>query len=715
MSDGQQLILTFEARMERYMRNFEKAQQTTERRFKAMENRTKQAGQRMERTMAQTTDRINTQLAGIGRTFVAGFAGGMFAGGLAGLQRGVRNLVSEMSKIANVSKMVGIATEDLQRLRYGFETTGVSADQIDTAMRRFARRIGEAANGGGQLFEVLEANNVQLRNADGSMRSQISLLRDYANLIKNAGSHQERLSLAFKAFDVAGAEMVQALENGADGLNMLMDKTDEAGGVIDDELIQRAAEMDTRWDAAWRNFEIYGKSALLTVIEYMDALSEHPLFGKLGGVFALADFAKDPSLRGISNILFSKGLTDAVLGDGSGESLDAGIVAAERRVKLLEEQVTNLTDLGFDTIEAEKELAHARAALEQEVARIMAQGGDTVLPTITVTDRPTIIPNKEDRTGSRGGRSGGRGGQRENEFERQVARLQQRIALLRVESEARRGLTGSIEEQEAAVEAARIRHELLTAAQSAGLAITPALQAQIDQLASSYAAASIEAQALADRQQEAQQQAQEWANLGGSVVSGFINDLRQGRSASEAFANALNKIIDKLIDMAIQMLVIKPLMGMFGFSGGGFVSGGGGVPGFARGGYTGPGGKYEPAGVVHRGEYVMSKQAVERLGVSNLEAMHRNALRGFSDGGYVGASPAVQRVHSSANQNAAPAVNQIEINAPITVNGSAGTPEQNQDLAQKMAKEMDTTIRTIISSEIAKQSRPGNALNRRSR
>lgn len=42
----------------------------------------------------------------------------------------------------------------------------------------------------------------------------------------------------------------------------------------------------------------------------------------------------------------------------------------------------------------------------------------------------------------------------------------------------------------------------------------------------------------------------------------------------------------------------------------------------ATGGYTGDGGKYEVAGVVHKGEYVFSQEDVNRLGLSNLEALH---------------------------------------------------------------------------------------------
>lgn len=49
------------------------------------------------------------------------------------------------------------------------------------------------------------------------------------------------------------------------------------------------------------------------------------------------------------------------------------------------------------------------------------------------------------------------------------------------------------------------------------------------------------------------------------------------------------------------------------------------IQGFAVGGYTGDGARHEPAGIVHRGEYVFSKPAVERIGVDKLEAMHTDA------------------------------------------------------------------------------------------
>lgn len=43
--------------------------------------------------------------------------------------------------------------------------------------------------------------------------------------------------------------------------------------------------------------------------------------------------------------------------------------------------------------------------------------------------------------------------------------------------------------------------------------------------------------------------------------------------------------------------------------------------GFASGGYTGPGGKYQPAGIVHKGEYIFDQASTNRIGVSQLEAL----------------------------------------------------------------------------------------------
>lgn len=64
---------------------------------------------------------------------------------------------------------------------------------------------------------------------------------------------------------------------------------------------------------------------------------------------------------------------------------------------------------------------------------------------------------------------------------------------------------------------------------------------------------------------------------------------------------------------------------------------------FYSGGYTGPGGKYQVAGTVHKDEFVFPKEAVRRIGVGNLYAQMRGAVgavaapssSGYANGGLV--------------------------------------------------------------------------------
>lgn len=59
--------------------------------------------------------------------------------------------------------------------------------------------------------------------------------------------------------------------------------------------------------------------------------------------------------------------------------------------------------------------------------------------------------------------------------------------------------------------------------------------------------------------------------------------------------------------------------------------------GYADGGFTGVGGKFDPAGIVHKGEVVWSQEDIKRWGgVNVVEAMRTSQpLKGYSDGGLV--------------------------------------------------------------------------------
>ncbi|WP_246662648.1 phage tail length tape measure family protein [Rhizobium sp. P44RR-XXIV] len=86
---------------------------------------------------------------------------------------------------------------------------------------------------------------------------------------------------------------------------------------------------------------------------------------------------------------------------------------------------------------------------------------------------------------------------------------------------------------------------------------------------------------------------------------------------------------------------------------------------FADGGYTGPGGKNTPAGIVHAGEFVVPKHIVDKIGVPALSTM----MKGYADGGLVTPAlvsapraPALSARRGNAANDNTPGVLQVHIN-----------------------------------------------------
>ncbi len=141
-----------------------------------------------------------------------------------------------------------------------------------------------------------------------------------------------------------------------------------------------------------------------------------------------------------------------------------------------------------------------------------------------------------------------------NAFEKEIAGIQKRIASLRAEIEVRRNFTGTLEEQRAAIERARMVQELLNSAQEAGVEITDDVRSKIASIADAYSAAAQEARNLAKSQEEAAQKAEELEGASKDAVKGFITDLVNAKSPAEALLGALNKLSAKLLDMALDAL-----------------------------------------------------------------------------------------------------------------------------------------------------------------
>ncbi len=291
-------------------------------------------------------------------------------------------------------------------------------------------------------------------------------------------------------------------------------------------------------------------------------------------------------------------------------------------------------------------------------------------------------------------------------YREMIAQSQEFIAAQEMERQAL-GLTAN---QAAAI---RYEQELFNEAQRAGIELTPEQRSEIAATAQAMADAEMRTQDFAQAQADAQDRMAEWQNFTGGAIKSFISDLRNGKSAAEAFSSVLEKIADKLIDMALD----KAMSGIFNpsaapGSGGGFFASLLKVFGFADGGYTGAGRRDEPAGIVHRGEVVWSQQDVERAGgVSTVEAMRKGQMtaNGLSIGRAIDTlGERSEALYDSAmggvsaasrSQTVAPIVNNIIKTAPgmVATTEPDGTTNIDYDaqVARMIAKRGSKTNRQL--------------------
>jgi len=125
------------------------------------------------------------------------------------------------------------------------------------------------------------------------------------------------------------------------------------------------------------------------------------------------------------------------------------------------------------------------------------------------------------------------------------------------------------------------------------------------------------------------------------------------------------------------------------------------------GGYTGAGGKHDPAGIVHKGEFVFTKEATQRIGVSNLYDM----MRGYATGGYVGNS--AQPIYSSGVNRATGNGNMvIQVNAPVSIVQDGGTGDASSAGTANAANQIKSIVQTTITERLRKEMSPGGVLYR---
>jgi len=563
----------------------------------------------------------------------------LVVGGLVGLAAGATllasSVITSVKSLDDLSRATDQPLNKLHALQQAMSFKGINGQDSAAGITEFANKVFEAQHNAGTLNSLMIANGKSAKDFSGYMSA-------VADLVARASSDIQKQKILREAGLPSDAAWVRFMEQGGKGIQAAIDGTVQFNQAAELNLIKKARDFDDTWNRATTklvaNFkaaavDITGALASITIPGWLKTaidrgLSLNPL---VGGIYTLGRNLATAAGVGAPPAFADRfGSFDR---PGNASALQAGLnKAAGVKEPETSEEVQRRNQRTIQSIQLLGQLASVNDQVKAKELELQ----NARLNHIPITER---------------------------QLQSILLLTRAQAEMIRVQQQASIGVFDIGKAQQAA-------NDQIKAAIASGLLdstntqqMTAAQNALAKSIEGTADAARVAGAALPQFQQalneagSARRQLDSLAVEGMNINRGFFveigQSLRSGSSLWNAFAdaglNALGRISDKLMQMAADQLFANA----FGGSGGGGLlgllglgGGGGGIGtmqvgdqlfpkvGFDAGGYTGRGGKYDPAGIVHRGEYVFDQDSVARIGLRNLARLHR----GYADGGLVGAA-----------------------------------------------------------------------------
>lgn len=645
MASGPKLNVNVGANVDDFEKKFERIKKRADRDLGQMERRGKQFSDKFSKDITGGLTKIEDALA----TFGKGFAAGILGAGVGGIASAVTEMTKSFADLGREAKTANLDVEDFQRWRYVADQNRIGVDGLIDGFKELSLRASEYVSTAGKSGSAADAfrqlglspQEVQERIKDPS-KFMLELI-DRIQRLKNTA---QGVQLTDELFGGQGGEQfVRLIDQGREGITGTLNEAEKMGAVFDANFIAKADEVDRAFNRLATTMGVAVKGAIVEAA------------GALQAFLSSWTAMENKTLSGV----------------------DAELAQLAQRKAQLQSQAGGTEDyiLGFIGKDAATEIGN----IDSKMADLQKRKDELTgvkLDTIEIGQpyTPLAAPKSGKSDAEKAREKAAKAAERERKA------VQDLIADLQFEA----SLVGKT----------ALEKEKMTAVRQAGTAATAAEKAQIESLVES----TYKANEAFDKQKA---QLEELRDAGRDFAGTLVDGLLEGESATEVLSSALKQLASRILNSGLDQL--------FGIGGGGgLLSGlfggsqmskvlGGAVGLFDQGGYTGAGGKYQPAGVVHKGEYVFDADSVRKAGgPAALEAMRRG-LKGYANGGAVGmTTPTIQAprlpnlASMTTNNTSSPTITYAPV---VNAQGADSTA------VAKLAQELDKQRREFSTNVLA--------------
>ncbi len=633
--------------------------------------------------------------------------GAAVAGATLALAALTRRAIDQADQLDEMSQKLQIGADQLSKWGYAARLSGTDLEGLSKGIGLFSRNLAAAMDADSKQGRLFAALGIEIKDAEGNLRSVESLLPEVADRFKVLDNQTTETALAMEIFGRSGADLLEFLNRGGDGIRALGDELSDLGGVIDNETAAAAADFKDELDRLqttalgfgtdiaaqllpaladttreFRRIATDGDLARNAVSLISGAMQSGVwIIDQYNNAVARTSIAIETVARSAAGAretyanLFSFGLADGSVAGGLRAQRQAFADGQRDLDRLIEGQ----------NAPRKVELIFAGEGAEPAGLFKMSES-ELALRTQYESLQERVNAMLTDRTGS-GGAKGGRKAKALPDFAKEAQRELERM--VEIEARARDAFLATAAALEGPVAEANYRYqqELAQLRENARLAgvgadelrvaeerlqaqhernvlaieaqLTPAQEvmaglreeiallglSQVEQekiIALRYAGADATAAQvdeigrLVDAREQAARVAEHWDEVERSLADSLFDLARNAGDAKEIVVDFFDSIAEQITRMITEDWSEK-ITALFRGAGSGTGSGGeagwanalwslfgGGSAGWgwSRGGYTGDGLTHEPAGIVHRGEYVINAGAVKAMGRPALERIN---------------------------------------------------------------------------------------------
>jgi hypothetical protein len=147
----------------------------------------------------------------------------------------VKQSINSMDDLTKLAQSVGTTTEELSALTYAADLSGVSQDNLGTALTRLTKNASDAAQGIGEAQKGFNALGISVKDAEGNLKSSDQLLQEVAGKFAQFEDGANKTALAVNLFGKSGADLIPLLNAGAEGIQDMKDEAEELGLTFDQD------------------------------------------------------------------------------------------------------------------------------------------------------------------------------------------------------------------------------------------------------------------------------------------------------------------------------------------------------------------------------------------------------------------------------------------------------------------------------------------------